>query len=205
MNAKLNYLLIMACAFGLIPRVYSQGYIVPNGVTYAGGGTFLGAEIHVLQNPTNGDYTGFNLAPRTMTQPTAFTNTFAFMPFLDEGVRTFLVSSNDPISLQPILDQKYTELTYPKTYVFNNGSPFYLGLYTGYAPVNGVYRDPLYGWVELVNNQGVIEMLDGALAYRADGIYAGTENIIQVPEPSLSALLLLGGVLIGLRIRCPRR
>jgi hypothetical protein len=34
-----------------------QGYIVPNGVTFAGTSPTLGSEIHVLQNSTNGNYT----------------------------------------------------------------------------------------------------------------------------------------------------
>ena len=169
-----------------ILRLHSQGYIVANGVTYAGNTPGLGTEIHVLQNPTNGDYTGFTLPPR-------IGNRFLFNPLLDEGVRTFLVSSNDPISLQPIMANSYSELTYPNTYVLANGSTFYLGFYTGNSfPQNGIYSDPLFGWGRFVNNNGVIQLLDSALEYQGGGIYAGTQNIIPIPEPSAIALTAFG-------------
>jgi len=113
----------------------------------------------------------------------------------------FLVSSNDPISLQPILANSYTELQNPNSYVFANGSAFYVGLYTGnqtYAPPSGIYSDPLFGWAWLWNNNGVIQMIDGAIAYKAPGIYAGTLNLI--PEPTTVWLLALGVSLLGRRL-----
>jgi hypothetical protein len=184
MNAK--RFAMIGCFFGTILQLCSQGYLVPNGVTYAGYfPPFIGYEIHVLQHPS-GDYTGFGLR-------TEDGETFQFSLFADEGVRTFLVSYNEPISLQPILAQNYTELTYPNAYVFDNGVPFYVGLYTGYSPMNGIYSNPLFGWAELVNNNGAIQLLDSALEYGGIGIYAGTQTII--PEPSTIGLLVIGGLL----------
>ena len=62
-----------------------------------------------------------------------------------------------------------------------------------FHPQNGIYNDPLFGWVELVNNQGVIQMLGGALEYGGTGIIAGTQIVIQsVPEPGKLALAGLG-------------
>jgi hypothetical protein len=137
--------------------------------------------------------------PQNQTPPTIL---FQFSPFADEGVRTFLVSSNQPISLQPILANSYTELTYPNSYVFGNGFIFYLAFYTGNTyPQNGIYADPLFGWAEYVNNNGVIQMLNSALEYAGGGIYAGTQNII-VPEPSTFGLFGLAALLFVL---CRRR
>ena len=65
--------------------------------------------------------------------------------------------------------------------------------------MNGIYEDPLFGWAQLVNNNGVIELLDGALEYKGSGIYAGTQTII--PEPSLLGLLAFGALLLGWRFR----
>jgi hypothetical protein len=186
----------------------AQGYIVPNGVVMNYGGLFLPTEIDVLHNPANPtnaySYTGFNLFPEGRTPPTTYTNTFLFVPVADIGVRVFLVSSNDPVSLQPILAGAYTELQYPNTCVFANGVPFYLGLYTGnvqHYPPDGIYTDPLFGWAELVNNRGVIQLLDSALAYQAGGIYAGTQNIIPTPEPGAATLFILGALLFGVRAK----
>lgn len=204
MKTKLKQWLLFAVAFGSILRVHSQGYIVQNGVITNYSGAFLPGEISVLYNPNNLYYTGFALEPTGKTQPTFYTNTFSFDYIVDVGVRVFLVSSNDPISLQPILSQSYIELLNAPIQVFANGVPFYLALYTGnmtYAPPNGIYTDPLFGWVKLVNNQGVIQMLDSALEYQGGGIFAGTQNIIPVPEPSQLALGALGALLLGFRRR----
>ena len=193
---KIRILAIIGFFCGVIPQLHSQGYIVLNGV-YPGNVSIH--EIDVLQNPTNSDYTGFFLIPQGKTQPAFYTNTFSFFTYLDEGVRVFLVSSNQPISLQPILANSYIELLDRNSYVFANASSFYVGLYTGYAPANGIYGDPLFGWAKLVNNQGVIQLLDRALEYGGGGIYAGTQNIIPIPEPSAVALTVLGALLLGFR------
>lgn len=196
-------LLILSLMFASVAQVFSQGYIVPNGVVSNYGGLFFPGEIDVLHdpaNPTSGSsYTGFIFRPQGP-------NTFRFDPVLDVGVRVFLVSLNDSISLQPILAHSYIELLNPNSYVFNSGSPFYVGLFTGnqnFAPPDGIYTDPLFGWAKLVNNQGVIQLLDSALAYQAQGIFAGTQNL--VPEPSGFALLALGALLLGSRPRRDRR
>src|SRR5882724_11099810 len=143
MKTHLKRLSIMCCLFGATLQAHSQGYIVPNGVVFIGYIGSPGYETDVIQNPTNSDYTGFALTPQNAS-------TFQFNPILDEGVRTFLVSPNDPISLQPILSLNYPELTYPNTYVFANGIPFYLGFYTGYTPSGGIYSNPVFGWGEFV-------------------------------------------------------
>lgn len=198
MKTKLTHLAIISLTFAATLQLQAQGYLVPNGVSYVGLNFFGGYEIDVLQNPTNTDMTGFFLKPQGKTpQTTLYTNTFVFDAYADESVRVFLVSSNNPISLQPILSQSWTELLYSHSYVFTNRVPFYVGLYTGYAPVNGIYSDPLFGWAKLVNNQGVIQMLDSALEYGGGGIYAGTQNIIPVPEPSTLVLGTLGALLFG--------
>jgi PEP-CTERM motif len=184
-----------------ISELHAQGYIVPNGVSlFPGGATGSGSIVTVIQNPTNSDFTGFYLDPQG-------SSTFLFNPFLDEQVRTFLVSSNDSISLQPILSHSFAELLSPNTYVFLEGVPFYLGFYTGYTPrdaqgnYTGIYSNPVFGWGKFVNSQGVIQMLNSALEIEGGGIYAGTQIIIPSPEPGTLALAALGGLLLGFRRR----
>ena len=101
----------------------------------------------------------------------------------------------------------YPELTYPNSYTFNVGTPFYVGLYSGasiappfppYPPY--IYTDPVFGWAELENVNGTIEVLDSALEYQGGGIFAGTQNIIPTPEPGTLALLGAGAILMGLRL-----
>lgn len=169
----------------------TQGQLVPNGITIGNDFPGHGTQVKVLQDPGFGNYTGFFLVPQTRT-------TFTFEPLLDEGVRTFRVPFNAPITESFILSGSYEELSYPNTYSFANLSVFYLGFYTGDSfPVNGVYSDPLFGWGKFQNIGGTISLLDSALVYGAGGIIAGTQTFIPVPEPGVWALLTLGGVLSG--------
>jgi len=179
-------------------QLHSQGYIVPSGVVVNFGGLFFPGEIDVLHNPANptsgGSYTGFLLNPINA-------NTFQYSPVADIGVRVFFVPLNAPITATAISSGNYTELS-SGNYIINNAVPFYVGLYTGnmtYAPPNGIYSDPLFGWAELENVGGTIELLNSALEYQGGGIYAGTQNIIQTPEPGVLALMGLGGLLFGCR------
>jgi len=90
----------------------------------------------------------------------------------------------------------------PNSYVFPSGVPFDLGFYTGNVtqyPANGIYSDPLFGWAELENVSGSIELLNSALEYQGGGIYVGTLDIIAVPEPSILALTALGGLALAWR------
>jgi hypothetical protein len=206
MNIKLQ-LATMAFPISTVLQVCAQGYIVPNGVFI-----ISPPEISVVHNPatapSGGSYTGFEFIPVGKTPPTIVTNTFLYESVLDIGVRVFLVSPNDPISLQPILAQSYTELGLQPTYVFANGVPFYVGLYTGnmtYSPPDRIYTDPLFGWAELENVGGTIQLLNGALEYQGGGIYAGTQNILPTPEPGIFGLSALGALLLGWRVLRRRR
>lgn len=177
-------------------RLHSQGYIVPNGVVT---NLFVG-EIDVWNPGTQ--VTGFSLIPAGKQSPSFYTNVFTFMEPVTIGVRVFLVSPNDAISLQPIQAQNWAELGNSPSYVFANGVPFYVGLYTGaqiappyppYPPY--LYLDAVFGWAELVNNGRVIQVLDSAVEYGGAGIYAGTRTIIPVPEPSVFGLVSVAFIL----------
>lgn len=93
MKNKIKCLMLLAAFFPNAIQLHAQGYIVLNGILSGVNNVF------VRQNSTNAsfaDYTGFELQSQTTT-------TFLFNPVVDEGVRTFLVSSNASISLQPIM------------------------------------------------------------------------------------------------------
>ena len=201
MKTTLKYISLFCCLFVSVCQLHSQGYIVANGVTSSGYQSGVGYMINVIHNPAQGYATGFALNPIDA-------NTFQFNPVVDIGVRVFFVSPNDPITASTILSGNYAELTYPNSYVFNNGSPFYVGLYTGnmtYAPPNGIYTDPLFGWAELENVSGTIQLINSALEYQGGGIYAGTQTIIPTPEPSTLGLTALGGFLFAWRCRKTRK
>jgi hypothetical protein len=212
MKTDITCIGVFCSLFCGVVELHSQGYIVPNGVSYGGYEPGFGYKISVVDNPAGvqsifSTSTQFGLNPIGMTQPTAYTNTFSIMLLTDIQVRLFLVSFNDPISLPAIQSQSYSELTAPT--VFQSGVPFYLALYTGYQfappyppthPYN--YLGPVLGWVELVNNQGAIQMLGSGLEYSGDGIFAGTQNIIQpAPEPGTLGLFALGGLIFSLHRR----
>ena len=205
----INYLAALALNLGIVAQLHSQGYIVPMGVITNYSGAFLPGEISVLHDPINGSYTGFALIPNGETPPTfPYVNTFQFQALVDVSVRVFLVSPNDPISLQAILSSNYTELTFPNSIVFTGITPIYVGLYTGnelFHPTNGIYSDPLFGWAELENYGGTIELLNSALEYQGGGIFAGTENIIPAPEPTTFSLIVSGALGLIWRHRVSRK
>jgi hypothetical protein len=177
----------------------AQGYLVPNGVVT----NLFPGEID-LNWPQETQVNGFSLTPTGKQAPTVFTNIFNFNEPATIGVRVFLVNSNDALSLQPILSGTWTELQLGNNYVFANGTPFYVGLYSGanvappYPPTPPYqYLDPVFGWAELENVQGSIVLLNSALEYGGNGIYAGTPTIIQpAPEPGTLGLVALGGLLL---------
>jgi hypothetical protein len=193
MQINFKELVVLVCIFSVILQLHSQAYLVTNGITQ----NSINKQINVANNPaypigSGGPFTCFSLMPVNST-------TFQFGTCLDTGVRVFLVSPNDTISLQPILMNSYPELTSPHTYTFADASFFYLGLYTGGSlPQNGIYNDPLFGWAKLANIGGAIQLFDSALEYGGQGIIVGTQNII-VPEPNTIALLSIGGLLLGWR------
>ena len=207
MKKLINQSVILCWFANAIFKLHAQGYIVPNGVTYDGFELGFGYRINVTQNPTGvhsvfSPTTQFWLVPSSIDQPSFCTNVFALQELTDIEVRVFLVASNDPVSLPPILSQQWPELAISSTYIFQDGVPFYVGLYTGYqfAPPYPPhppfqYLGPVFGWAQLENVGGTIQMLGGALEYGGGGIYAGTENIINVPEPGSLAMLVAGGLL----------
>ena len=178
-----------ALFFALPLNLPAQGNLVANGITFNGVNTGAGFATTVLQSATSGDYGVVFLNPQATT-------IFAFSTTADQGVRTFLVFANNPISVQAIVANSYPELTFPNVYSFPNGATFILGFFTGStSPVNGIYNDPLIGWGQFRNVNGSITFLGGALEYGGGGIYAGTQTIIPVPEPGTIALAAAGGAL----------
>jgi hypothetical protein len=197
MNTRFRHLVVLVCFVATVAYADSQGYIVPNGITYSSAGSM--AVIDVLQNPTNGDFARFILKPEFKTVGDVYDTIFSYRLVLGESVRTFLASPNDPISLPSIEAGSYSELSMGSYYGFDLDVPFYLGVYTGYT--NGVsaglYNDPVFGWAEFVNHQGMIQLLDSALVMEGGGIYVGTQTIIPVPEPGELSLFVVRVFMLG--------
>lgn len=190
MAIKLKYSAAIAYFLLFAQQTFSQGYLVLNGIFSTTDTNSGQTGINISQNSTLTDYTGFFLSPVGITSPTFYTNTFTSSFALDGGFRAFFLPANAPITLDAITANSYTEFE-SSTYVFNANSPFYLGIYAG-SGIGPTYPDPLFGWVQLVNNQGTIQMLGSALEYGGGGIYAGTQNIIPLPEPGTLGLGVVG-------------
>ena len=204
----------MAILLSLAEACFAQGYIVNNGVV-----TNLFPNEVDLNWPAETQINGFEFAPVGITSG-AYTNVFTFGEPATIGVRVFFVNSNQPITLDEIrsnLDSEISNLTDPiypanPTNVINVNSPFYVALYSGaqlaqFYPsgnTNAVeYTDPVFGWAQLENVNGRINLLNSALEYQGGGIFAGTQNIISIPEPSELTLGVLGALLLGFRRRHP--
>jgi hypothetical protein len=200
MHTSIKSSIILGFIFASILQARSEGYIVPNGISFDDhAGAFT--TVTIVRNPVNADSSHLSLRPGFKVFPGIYYTLFSLFGFVDDSVRSFLVSANDPISLPAIQANSYTELTSGNYYFFDVNVPFYLGFYAGDTNgtpgYRGTYSNPAFGWGEFVNNNGVIEMLDSALEMEGGGIYAGTQQIIPVPEPAAFGLFGLGALLIG--------
>ena len=165
------------------------------------------SRVDVLKNSTNGDFARFILGPGIKVVGDEYETIFPYRPVFGESVRTFFASPSDPISQQTIEAGSYSELSMGDYYGFNLDVPFYLGVYTGYTndiPA-GSYSNPVFGWAEFVNHQGVIQLLDSALVMDGGGIYVGTQTIIPVPEPSAWSLFVLVVFALGCWAKRPNK
>ena len=118
------------CAGSLL---HGQGYIVANGVV-----TNLFAGEIDLNWPAETQVNGFTFTPVGKTSG-VYTNVFTFEEPATIGVRVFLISSNQPLTLDIVNSSTYSEISdslspiYPSnpTNIFNANTPFYVGLYSG--------------------------------------------------------------------------
>lgn len=130
---------------------------------------------------------------------------------LDEGSAWFAVDAGDVIGFETLRERRLSEIGYDApTYV--GADDFYLGVATtgqGYRSEpcrTGVhYLESLecrnvFGWLHVKNENGLLVVLDNAVAYDSFGIVVGTTR--TVPEPS-SFTILLAAVLLSQR--CVRR
>jgi hypothetical protein len=205
MKTRFQYLLVLVCAVATVTCADSQGFIVTNGITCFSLGSM--SRVDVLKNSTNGDFARFILGPGIKVVGDEYETIFPYRPVFGESVRTFFASPNDPISQQTIEAGSYSELSMGDYYGFNLDVPFYLGVYTGYTndvPA-GSYSNPVFGWAEFVNHQGVIQLLDSALVMDGGGIYVGTQTIIPVPEPSAWSLFVLVVFALGCWAKRPNK
>ena len=83
MKTYLKLLVLEGWLFIAVFQIHAQGYIIPNGVSYAGPFLGSGYGINVVHNPTNFASTGFILDPLGKTPPTIYTNTFRFDSIVD--------------------------------------------------------------------------------------------------------------------------
>ena len=203
-------IIIACCVLGTVLQIYAQGYVVTNGITFYDDTTGWGTAIYIMHGPsfsTNSSYTGFNFTPSYKLPPYPLpefpvNTSFTLNILLDQGVRIFSMQAGDSFTLQGIQSGAYNELTvvnpeYPNplpVITCDEGDVFYLGFYTGggFFDVNGNYPNPVLGWGEFENVNGTIEMLGSGLESGGEGIYVGTLNIINVPEPTTCALCLFG-------------
>lgn len=216
----LNRLLFPPCFVAIVLLCFSagsskaQGYLVPNGIVT----NLFPGEIDLVW-PAVTQVNGFQFSPVGKTSASlTYINVFEFSEPVTIGVRVFFISANQSFTLDTIRAGTYSEVSNPinpatpsnPTNVFNVNVPFYVALYSGaqfaaYYPSGNTspieYTDPVFGWARLVNREGTIQLVSGALAYGAAGIYAGTQTIIATPEPCSMALVGLGTALLGFQ-RC---
>ena len=99
-----------------------------------------------------------------------------FDGYLDNiGCRLFYVKRGDEFNKEAIVSGTAKEIDrYDATF---SSEKFYIGIYTGTSPSdeNGIYSDPLYGWVRMDCYGNVLKSAQG---YKCKGIIVGTEELL---------------------------
>ncbi|MDP0492011.1 MAG: hypothetical protein Q7Q71_13255 [Verrucomicrobiota bacterium JB023] len=167
--------------------------------------------VGAVGGPGGRDYTGitFSVSPFDVIDGTALMATIAAFgvsglpathqfkfegPFLDESVDTFVVDAGDRFSRGSILGGEFYELVWAQTYYLPQD--FYLGVLTPSRELDGPIVsqppfDPAFGWLRIQNTNGVLSLVDHAIAYDSEGIVVGSTTAI--PEPEISVFLFLVG------------
>ena len=170
----------------------------------SGGNTIFVDQEFIASDPSGGrDFTGFSFTPNF--------DEFEFQgSFIDEGVSVFLVEENDVFSEFNILGGDFTELTFGAQITLDPGfsvgmitvePTLFLGVRTPALGVNFGSFEPAYGWIEVQNLAGNLQVVDHAIAFGAEGIIVNT--LIAVPEPSGVLLIAIGFVGISTLRRRP--
>ncbi|WP_411845554.1 hypothetical protein AAFN60_18125 [Roseibacillus persicicus] len=113
-------------------------------------------------------------------------------PFLDESVTAFVVNPGDEFSRPNILGGDFVELEAFQTYYLPQ--VFFLGVLTPAQQPGGAISpvppyNPAFGWLRIQNSNGVLSLLDHAIAYESEGIVVGTT--ITIPEPRFGIFLFI--------------
>lgn len=99
----------------------------------------------------------------------------SFDGYLDNiSRRLFYVKKGDEFNQEAIVSGTAKEIWDDSTF---SSEKFYIGVYTGTSPAdeNGIYSDPLYGWIRMDCYGNVYKSAQG---YKCKGIIVGTEELI---------------------------
>lgn len=155
--------------------------------------TQVGNTFNVEQTYGKGDYTGFVFAAQGAS--------YQFATFLDEGIDAYRIALNAEISPASIPGLTSQRLTFPTLYSFP--AFFYLALVTPSQDFTASSYPTAYGWALFSNSNGVITLLDHAIDYSSQGLYAGTTTL--VPESGTASLTMAAaGLLVFGTRRRPR-
>ena len=171
-----NSLFIFVTLF-FLSNANAQVVVEDTNITFAGSGmNYTGTILQDLQ----GDDTSVDFAYEDSTLE-------AVLTVVDEGSDWYLVGAGDTFSSASIANGDHEAIFTLDTdvAVLVGDTTFYLGVNTGL----GFGTDPnifspgrdVFGWVQLQNNQGNLEVIGSAVVYGGTGVIVGTSTAI--PEP----------------------
>lgn len=182
-------LISMTLSFGILCNAQTQSNIariIPNGIvdsslTWIGEAPIIRVATTAVLAPELPDpmlyplyYTGFWISNRYWDIDGVLH--LSFDGYLDNiSRRLFYVKKGDEFNKEAIVSGTAKEINWDDS-TFSS-EKFYIGVYTGTSPSNknGIYSDPLYGWIRMDCYGNVLKSAQG---YKCKGIIVGTEELI---------------------------
>ncbi len=111
-----------------------------------------------------------------------------------DSIRMILVQAGDVLSWDSISAGKFPSAIFEPSPHHVGNEDFYLGFSGAHAAAG------MFGWARLGPRDGVLSMIDNAMAYHVSGIVVGTTR--PIPEPATMVLVICGTASLQ---RCRRR
>jgi hypothetical protein len=189
LKVALSLLLVVALVLASGGNSHAQTVVLENNIAFGLHPTFTGwYAIRVWLTPHRNDNHDWNALLRYEDMIMR-----GFNPTSD-SIRMFLVHSGDVLSWDSISAGKFPSAIFEPSPHHVGNEDFYLGFSGAHAAAG------MFGWARLGQRDGVLSMIDNAMAYHVSGIVVGATR--PIPEPATMVLVICGTASLS---RCRRR
>jgi hypothetical protein len=174
-----SHSLVVALMLASSGIIHAQTVVLEDNIAFGLHPTFTGwYAIRVWLTPNRNDNHDWNAVLRyedTMMR--------GYNPSSD-SIRIFFVHAGDVLSWESVRMGKFPSAIFEPSPHHVGNDDFYLGFSGAHA------RAGIFGWAHLGPRDGVLTMIDNAMAYHVSGIVVGATR--PIPEPATIVLVIYG-------------